>query len=169
MRMADRQNRKGFVLLLIVAGGFIMLFCGGMGSLVLVPAVNRYMHNAHSYEAINTTRTMANYAVTVYERACEFPAELDGTIDARKCCGAQQCTSKKTIPDTWAGSTTQLWEPSYFSYSAKHDGDTLRISAVSDFQCDGPMHTLTVTVKGVRNGTACTASYDEPVTTHELE
>lgn len=163
-------NKILVLVLLLVFGGFAVLFCGGVLAAIAIPAFVRYTSQSKAVEANMVTRQMADYAKMAYAETCTFPGELAPTAVVSECCGGEKCMPIGNVAEIWGANVGALWSPSYFSYTAVSGGpDKLTIVAEADFSCGGPSHTVTIEVTGGKDGETCNAAASSPVTTNEFE
>ena len=160
--MEKKGNNKALIIaLVLVFGGFAVCGCGGILAAIAIPAFQKFQNASKSAEARVTTRALASNAEIAFSEGCAFPSPFASTFDPTQCCGGEMCVATGEGPD-WA-SNVSLNE-TFYAYSAQPGpGDTFVITATKDFNCSGAPHTISITVRGSKEGESCHATSDPAV------
>ncbi len=169
MEKKKNSNTAMILVVLFVVGGFALLFCGGILAAIAVPAFMRYTTKSKTTEAAMVTRQMAEFARTAFVETCTFPEALPPATNRADCCGGEKCAPNDKLNAIWGQNIGALRDPSYFSYTATPQGESLMIEAKADFKCGGPLHTVAIEVTGVKTGETCDAMVSMPGTLNEFE
>ena len=141
-------NRGAMIAIVVVVGGLSALACTGILAAIAIPAFLRFENMSKVSEANAMLMQIGSFAEMHFAEHCKFPTfPLVSTSDPTTCCGGKKCIPTANN-DVWDAGVPQLTQPSYFTYESEEQGNTLEIRATADFNCGGPMHTLTLTIEG---------------------
>lgn len=120
-------------------------------------AFEDYRDKSKATEAKLMLRRLEKAAKRYYAENAAFLKGKTGPTPPAPCCGNPKGKCPALPASTWSGDPVwreldfQIDEPNLFQYSYESDGQTLKVTAVGDVDCDTKMETYTLTGK-VENG-----------------
>lgn len=128
----------------------------GVLAAVAIPAVLDYMKKSKKSEASVHLNRIGMGLKRYYARNASFPKGDAGPANAAGCCGGMsvpgvvdnKCRPDPSIKDPiWTALDFALDEPTIYQYRYHSDGQTAKVEAIGDVDCDGTAATWTLEVK----------------------